>query len=110
MMQETIDRGKKWSPLDVAKHGATALEDIAIESVGEWCGVIEDFAEGVYGELFDSGNIIKRHYQAALAELIASSLARNDPDMLLICLSRIATTQWFLRQAVKKYAEVQPNS
>ena len=104
MIQETIERGKSWTHLDVAKHGAAALEDIAIESVGEWCGVIADFADAVHAELFDSDNIIKRHYQAALAELCASSLARNDPDMLLICLARIATTQWFHRQAVKKYA------
>lgn len=103
MILNLIEEGKRYGPMEVATHGAVALEDLAIESVGEWAGTAADFGEGVYHELFDGDHVIRKMYLCAAAELCSSSLFRNDTNGIMVLLCRLAATQWFMRQANNKY-------
>jgi hypothetical protein len=82
------------------------MEDLAIESVGQWAGTAQDFGDGVYNELFDGNHEIRPIYQSAAQELFRSSLLNNDNNGLMVSLCRLAATQWFLRQAHHKYGDV----
>jgi len=95
----------RWEPIDVAKEAAVAMEDLAIEEVAHWAGSAEEFGMGVYDELFDDSHLLRPVYQAATAELLQSSLVRNDTTAVVAVLCRLAATQWFLRGCVKNYGQ-----
>ena len=105
MLKSLTEEGKRWSHMDVASAGAVALEDLAIESVAEWAGTAQDFGKGVWHELFTDEHLVKDLYLNAASELYVSSLLRNDVTGLMVALVRMATVQWFLRQAFKKYGK-----
>ena len=95
---------KRWTPLDVARHGAVALEDLAIESVSMWAGSTEDYAVALHAEIFDEDGNVRHVYLCAGAELMRHSLVRNDPKAVAVAITRVAANQHFLRTSMKNHA------